>query len=88
MCSSDLHLLHNRRNAARTAPSALERLGHRLFVFVARRPRLFALGGGLFRRTLGLLKLVRPPLLRSWLATRDLPKPPARSFRAQWRARG
>jgi L-lactate dehydrogenase complex protein LldF len=81
------HLLHNRRNAARTAPSAVERIGHRLFVFVARRPRLFAVGGGLFRRTLGLLKLLRPPLLRSWLATRDLPAPPARSFRSQWRTR-
>jgi L-lactate dehydrogenase complex protein LldF len=81
------HLLHNRRNAARTSPSALERLGHRLFVFVARRPRLFAAGGSLFRRTLGLLTLLRPPLLRSWLATRDLPKPPARSFRSQWRTR-
>ena len=32
------HLLHNRRNAARTAPSWLEKLGHRAFVFVASRP--------------------------------------------------
>ncbi|NBP79664.1 iron-sulfur cluster-binding protein [bacterium] len=31
------HLLHNRRNAARTAPSRMERLGHRLFVAVASR---------------------------------------------------
>ena len=78
------HLLHNRRNAARTAPGRLERLGHRLFALVAVRPRLFACGGGVFRRTLGLMKLLRPPLLREWLATRDLPPAPRRSFRAEW----
>jgi L-lactate dehydrogenase complex protein LldF len=81
------HLLHNRRNAARTAPSRLERLGHRLFVFVARRPWLFACGGAFFRRSLGLAKRLRPPLLSAWLATRDLPPAPPRSFRAEWRAR-
>ena len=78
------HLLHNRRNAARTAPSRLERLGHRLFAFAVRRPWLFAAGGGLFRRSLGLLKALRPPLLRDWLATRDLPAAPRRSFRDEW----
>jgi L-lactate dehydrogenase complex protein LldF len=81
------HLLHNRRNAARTAPSALERLGHKLFACVARRPWLFALGGGAFRATFGLAKALRPPLLRQWLATRDLPAAPARSFRDAWRRR-
>jgi L-lactate dehydrogenase complex protein LldF len=81
------HLLHNRRNAARTAPTKLERLGHRLFAFVARRPWLFATGGAVFRRTLGLMKRLRPPLLRDWLATRDLPAAPTRSFRDQWSRR-
>jgi L-lactate dehydrogenase complex protein LldF len=78
------HLLHNRRNAARTAPNAWERLGHRLFAMVARRPWLFGLGGAVFRRTLPLLKAVRPPLLRDWLASRDLPAAPRQSFRRQW----
>jgi L-lactate dehydrogenase complex protein LldF len=82
------HLLHNRRNAARTAPSRLERLGHRLFVVAASRPWLFATGGWLFRTSLGLLKVLRPPLLGAWLATRDLPAAPSRSFRSQWRRRG
>ena len=82
------HLLHNRRNAARTSPSRLERLGHRLFVAVASRPWLFAAGGAVFRRTLWLAKKLRPPLLRDWLATRDLPPAPVRSFRSQWRSRG
>ena len=78
------HLLHNRRNAARTAPNAWERLGHKLFVMVARRPWLFGLGGAVFRRTLPLLKALRPPLLRDWLASRDLPAAPRQSFRRQW----
>jgi L-lactate dehydrogenase complex protein LldF len=81
------HLLHNRRNAARTAPNRFERLGHRLFVVAARRPWLFAAGGAMFRRSLGLLKALRPPLLKAWLTSRDLPPPPAHSFRAQWSAR-
>jgi L-lactate dehydrogenase complex protein LldF len=81
------HLLHNRRNAARTAPSRLEKLGHRLFVVAAARPWLFAAGGWLFRKSLGVLKVLRPPLLKAWLASRDLPPPPPRSFRSQWRRR-
>ena len=81
------HLLHNRRNAARTAPSRLEKLGHRLFVVAAARPWLFTAGGWLFRKSLGMLKVLRPPLLRAWLASRDLPPPPAQSFRSQWRRR-
>ncbi|MFM7413674.1 MAG: lactate utilization protein B, partial [Planctomycetota bacterium] len=81
------HLLHNRRNAARSSPSRLERLGHRLFALVASRPWLFAAGGMVVRRTLWLAKKLPPPLLRAWLATRDLPRPPARSFRSQWRSR-
>ena len=81
------HLLHNRRNAARTAPGRFEKLGHRLFVAVASRPWLFAAGGGLFRATLGLMKALRPPLLRDWLASRDLPAAPRKSFRQQWSRR-
>jgi L-lactate dehydrogenase complex protein LldF len=81
------HLLHNRRNAAKTAPNRWEKLGHRLFVMVASRPWLFAAGGAAFRHTLWLMKKLRPPLLRDWLATRDLPAAPAASFRSQWRAR-
>ncbi|MEX1075020.1 MAG: lactate utilization protein B [Pirellulales bacterium] len=81
------HLLHNRRNAARTSPGRLEKLGHRFFALVARRPWLFALGGWLFRRTLPLAKALRPPPLSAWLATRDLPPAPQESFRAAWKRR-
>jgi L-lactate dehydrogenase complex protein LldF len=82
------HLLHNRRNAARTAPSRLEKLGHKVFVQVARRPGLFATGGWLFRHTLGLVKRIKPPLMKQWLDTRDLPPAPSQSFRAAWKSRG
>ena len=81
------HLLHNRRNAVRAAPNRLERIGHRMFAAVAARPRLFATGGALFRRSLWFLKKLRLPLLRDWIASRDLPQAPARSFRDQWRHR-
>ena len=81
------HLLQNRRNAAKTAPNAVEKIGHRLFVMVACRPWLFALGGSLFRRTLPLLKMLHLPLLRDWLASRDLPAAPTQSFRRQWQHR-
>jgi len=81
------HLLHNRRNAARTAPNALEKIGHRLFAMVASRPWLFGLGGAVFRSMLPLLKLLRPPLLRDWLASRDLQAAPRQSFRRQWEHR-
>jgi L-lactate dehydrogenase complex protein LldF len=80
------HLLRNRRNAARTSPNRLERLGQRLFAAVARRPWAFAAGGWLFRKTLWLTKLLRPPPLSAWLATRDLPPAAPQSFRAAWRS--
>jgi len=81
------HLLHNRRNAARTNPGRVEKIGHRLFALAASRPWLFAAGGWVFRRSLGLLEALRPPLLNAWLATRDLPPAPGQSFRSQWRRR-
>ena len=62
-------------------------LGHKIFAFVARRPWLYAVGGAAFRASFGLAKALRPPLLRQWLATRDLPAAPARSFRDAWRRR-
>lgn len=81
------HLLHNRRNAVRASPKRLEHIGHQLFAFVAARPWLFAAGGKLFRWSLGFLKKIRPPLLRQWLETRDLPPAPPKSFRQLWKER-
>lgn len=79
------HLLRNRRNAVRAHGGAVDRLFHRLLGWVFARPRLFALGGALFRRALPLLRHLPLPYLRPWLRSRDLPDPPARSFREQWR---
>lgn len=81
------HLLHNRRNAARTSPTRLERLGHRLFVAVATRPWLFRLFGWLARHSMGIAKRLQPPLVREWLASRNLPTPPRESFRSAWKRR-
>jgi L-lactate dehydrogenase complex protein LldF len=79
------HLLHNRRNAAKAAPTWFDRLFHGGFDFVIRRPRLFAFGGKVFRATLPLLQKLPLPYLRAWMKTRDLPKAPAKSFRDQWK---
>lgn len=81
------HLLHNRRNAARTSPSRLEKLAHRLFVAVASRPWLFRIAGWVARRCMWLAAWLKPPLVREWLASRELPTPPSESFRAAWRHR-
>jgi L-lactate dehydrogenase complex protein LldF len=81
------HLLHNRRNAARGNPHWVEKIAHKVFVAVARRPALFAGGGFVFRRSLAALKLLPLPLLRQWLESRDLPKAPDKSFRELWRER-
>lgn len=81
------HLLQNRRNAARTNPHWAEKTGHSLFAGVVKRPWAFAAGGFMFRRTLGLLKRLRLPLLRDWLASRDLPAAPRESFRSWWQGR-
>ncbi|MEY2751980.1 MAG: hypothetical protein RLZZ550_1951 [Verrucomicrobiota bacterium] len=79
------HLLHNRRNAAKAAPTWFDRLFHGGFDFVIRRPRLFAFGGKVFRATLPVLQKLPLPYLRAWMKTRDLPKAPAKSFRDQWK---
>jgi L-lactate dehydrogenase complex protein LldF len=79
------HLLHNRRNAAKAAPTWFDRIFHGGFDFVIQRPRLFAFGGKVFRATLPVLQKLPLPYLRAWMKTRDLPKAPAKSFRDQWK---
>lgn len=79
------HLLHNRRNAALAHASWFDRIFHGTFGWVIARPRLFALGGRIFRKTFPLLRRLPLPYLGTWLKTRDLPEPPAKSFREQWK---
>jgi L-lactate dehydrogenase complex protein LldF len=84
------HLLHNRRNAAKTQPAFLEQLAYKLFSFVARRPALWSLGMGLARVTQPLQNLVKGTALdlaKAWTQTRDLPPLARESFKDWWRNR-
>ncbi|MDX2154555.1 MAG: LutB/LldF family L-lactate oxidation iron-sulfur protein [Bryobacteraceae bacterium] len=81
---------------ARDGKDRLEKAAFRLWAWVMRRPKLYEMlgmmGAGLFpesgsrwlRHVPGLLDFGP---LRAWLSQRDLPRPAARSFRQQWRAR-
>ena len=76
----------------------LEKLAFRMWAFVMQRPKLYAALGsmasvlapsgekdsGWIRKTPGLLG-VGP--VKNWLSQRDLPPPPAKSFRQLWRER-
>jgi L-lactate dehydrogenase complex protein LldF len=81
---------------ARERRNRLERLAFRAFAWLATHPRLYEMAGraaaafapgeegGRVRRAPGLLDFGP---LRAWLSQRDLPPPPARSFREMWRRR-
>jgi L-lactate dehydrogenase complex protein LldF len=79
------HLLHNRRNAVLAHVSLFDRLFHGAFGWVIGRPKLFALGGKVFRATLPLLKKLPLPYLSTWLKSRELPEAPKKSFREEWK---
>jgi L-lactate dehydrogenase complex protein LldF len=84
------HLLHNRRNAAKSQPAFLEQLAYKLFSFVARRPALWSLGMAFARVTQPLQKLVKGTALdpaKAWTQTRDLPPLAQESFKDWWRNR-
>lgn len=61
--------------------TTLEFIGFRMFGWLMRHPRLYALSGGIGKRLAAYLPL------RPWTQERDLPKPPAKSFRQLWKAR-
>ncbi len=75
------HLLRNRRNAVARHGGWVDRVFHRAFGWVIARPRLFDLGGRIFRFCLPLLKRLPLPYLRPWLRTRTLPAAAEPSFR-------
>jgi L-lactate dehydrogenase complex protein LldF len=73
------------------AVPATERHAVRLWAFVARRPRLYALGARLAARLLGWLGRRRGRIRRlvfaaGWTRSRDLPAPEGRTFQELWRA--
>jgi L-lactate dehydrogenase complex protein LldF len=89
-------LLDLRSEVASAKTGRLEKLAFRAFAWLARHPRVYAIGGRLaaslarsgdgawIRRVPALLN-VGP--IRAWLSQRDLPPPPPRSFRQLWRQR-
>ena len=85
------HLLHNRRDfVAAHDTTASERLVFRMWRAAMLRPRLFAFGGWMARRSLrllysmGLAGSVLDPA-RAWNRRRAPMPLPAKSFRARWR---
>ncbi len=88
------HLLHNRRNAVRSADRPwLERSAFRFWRWNMMGARRFAAGGWLGRTALrmlyalGLGGTALDPL-RPWTKYRAAPEIPRKSFRALWRERG
>ena len=83
------HLLHNRRNAARTMPSWREKIAFRLFAVAAGSPALFGWARKLGRWALNLrarLNINGSALdpLKDWTRTRDFPIPAKQSFHEYW----
>ena len=84
------HLLHNRRNAARTEPSFTEKIMYRGFAFAMLRPKVYQMAAEFAR----LLQPVRQAVngtfldpLRPWTKTRSFPPIAEKSFRDLWRER-
>lgn len=61
-----------------------ERAAFRAFAWLACRPKLWRRITGLARRA----PIVKVSPVRAWLSQRDLPTPPAKSFRESWRESG
>jgi L-lactate dehydrogenase complex protein LldF len=85
-----------RKAEARDGQNRLEKLAFRLFAWFMTHPRLYEMAGrmaaalspsedGRWIRLAPALMNFGP--LRAWLSQRDLPPPPARSFREMWRRR-
>lgn len=84
------HLLHNRRNAARTGCSFIEKILYRGFAFTMLRPTVYQLVTELARITQPLRQAISgTPLdpLRPWTKTRTFPPVAEKSFRDLWRER-
>lgn len=81
------HLLENRRNATTLAPSLLWKIIFFGFNFIFAHPKLYALTFKIAKKINPLTKLagkVPGTLLHGWTGTRNLPEPPASSFRERF----
>lgn len=79
---------------AREGAGRLERLAFRVWAWIMRHPRIYELGGMAAAAVApshgnGWLRSAPVSIgpLRAWLSQRDLPPPPAKSFRQIWRER-
>jgi L-lactate dehydrogenase complex protein LldF len=85
-----------KKSEARERQNRIEKLAFRVFAWVMTHPRIYELAG---RMAAGLapsgdggwIRGLPAPLsigpVKAWLSERDLPPPPARSFREMWRKR-
>lgn len=84
------HLLRNRRNAVRASGRGLERAIFGVFAWVMQRPWAYRWAGWLGRLAIRWTRPMRGTIfdpLRAWRGTRELPKPPRRTFGDYWRER-
>jgi len=77
---------------ARGIPSSSFGTGLKLWGWIAQRPRLYRMGTGVAARAMRIIagkhaRLRSLPVLSGWFAARDLAKPAAASFQAQWQKR-
>ena len=85
-----------KKSETREKQNRLEKLAFRAFAWLMTHPRLYELAGRMAASMApgddgGWVRSVSPMLnvapVRAWLSQRDLPPPPARSFREMWRRR-
>lgn len=84
------HLLHNRRNAARTDSSLVEKIMYRGFAFTMLRPKVYQLATELARLLEPFRQVINGTVLdplRPWTKTRSFPPVAEKSFRDLWRER-
>ena len=85
-----------KKSETREKQNRLEKLAFRAFAWVTSHPRIYEMAGrlaamaapgddGRWLRTVPAVMNVPP--IRRWLSQRDLPPPPSRSFREEWRRR-
>jgi L-lactate dehydrogenase complex protein LldF len=85
-----------KKSEAREKSNRIEQLAFRAFAWLMTHPRIFEMAGRIAASLAPFgdgrwIRTVPPPLnigpVKAWLSQRDLPPPPARSFREMWRRR-
>ena len=80
----------------REKTNRIEKLAYRVFAWIMTHPRVYEWAGRMAAAAApagdgGWIRNLPPPLnvgpIQAWLSRRDLPPPPAKSFREQWRRR-